>query len=69
MAPPCSNRFRVSRYGGTIHDFVLLNPITNTQAPRAAISQAGEPEVSGPNARVVWVSLQVARPEANAMRL
>ena len=28
------------RYGGTIHDFVLLNPITNTPAPRAAISQA-----------------------------
>jgi acetyl esterase len=29
------------RYGGTIHDFVMLNPITNTPAPRAAISQAG----------------------------
>src|SRR5262249_53176165 len=28
------------RYGGTIHDFVLLNPITQTPAPRAAISQA-----------------------------
>lgn len=28
------------RYGGTIHDFVLLNPITNTPAPRAAIAQA-----------------------------
>jgi acetyl esterase len=28
------------RYGGTIHDFVLLNPITNTPAPRAAITQA-----------------------------
>jgi acetyl esterase len=30
------------RYGGTIHDFVLLNPITATPAPRAAIAQAGE---------------------------
>ena len=29
-----------SRYLGTIHDFVLLNPITNTPAPRAAIRQA-----------------------------
>ena len=28
------------RYGGTIHDFVLLNPITCTPAPRAAIAQA-----------------------------
>jgi hypothetical protein len=28
------------RYGGTIHDFVLLNPITNTPALRAAIAQA-----------------------------
>jgi acetyl esterase/lipase len=28
------------RYGGTIHDFVMLNPITNTPAPRAAIAQA-----------------------------
>lgn len=28
------------RYAGTIHDFVLLNPITNTPAPRAAIAQA-----------------------------
>jgi acetyl esterase len=28
------------RYGGTIHDFVLLNPITDTPAPRAAIAQA-----------------------------
>lgn len=28
------------RYAGTIHDFVLLNPITNTPAPRAAITQA-----------------------------
>jgi len=26
--------------GGTIHDFVLLNPITGTPAPRAAIAQA-----------------------------
>jgi acetyl esterase len=30
------------RYGGTIHDFALLNPITDTPAPRAAIPQAGE---------------------------
>jgi acetyl esterase/lipase len=28
------------RYGGTIHDFVLLNPIASTPAPRAAIAQA-----------------------------
>ena len=28
------------RYGGTIHDFLLLNPITDTPAPRAAIAQA-----------------------------
>jgi acetyl esterase len=28
------------RYGGAIHDFVLLNPITGTPAPRAAIAQA-----------------------------
>jgi acetyl esterase len=30
------------RYAGTIHDFVLLNPITNTPAPRAAIAQAAD---------------------------
>jgi acetyl esterase len=30
------------RYGGTIHDFVLLNPITSTPAPRAAIAQAAD---------------------------
>jgi acetyl esterase len=30
------------RYAGTIHDFVLLNPITRTPAPRAAIPQAGK---------------------------
>jgi hypothetical protein len=30
------------RYLGTIHDFALLNPITQTPAPRAAIAQAGE---------------------------
>lgn len=30
------------RYGGTIHDFVLLNPIADTPAPRAAIAQAGQ---------------------------
>jgi acetyl esterase len=29
------------RYGGTIHDFLLLNPIAATPAPRAAISQIG----------------------------
>lgn len=28
------------RYLGTIHDFLLLNPITNTPAPRAALRQA-----------------------------
>ena len=28
------------RYGGTIHDFAMLNPITDTPAPRAAITQA-----------------------------
>jgi acetyl esterase len=28
------------RYAGTIHDFVLLNPIAYTPAPRAAIAQA-----------------------------
>jgi len=28
------------RYGGTIHDFALLNPIADTPAPRAAIAQA-----------------------------
>ena len=29
-----------TRYVGTIHDFVMLNPITQTPAPRAAILQA-----------------------------
>lgn len=29
-----------TRYLGTIHDFVMLNPITNTPAARAAIKQA-----------------------------
>jgi acetyl esterase len=29
-----------TRYLGTIHDFVMLNPITHTPAPRAAIAQA-----------------------------
>jgi acetyl esterase len=28
------------RYHGTIHDFVMLNPITNTPAPRGVIGQA-----------------------------
>lgn len=31
-----------TRYLGTIHDFVMLNPITETPAPRAAIKQATE---------------------------
>ena len=30
----------VTRYIGTIHDFVMLNPITHTPAARAAIKQA-----------------------------
>ncbi len=30
------------RYLGTIHDFVMLNPITETPATRAAIKQASE---------------------------
>jgi acetyl esterase len=30
------------RYGGTIHDFALLNPITDTPAPREAIRQGAE---------------------------
>jgi acetyl esterase len=30
------------RYGGTIHDFALLNPITETPAPREAIRQGAE---------------------------
>ena len=29
-----------TRYLGTIHDFVMLNPIADTPAPRGAISQA-----------------------------
>lgn len=33
-------RVTATRYIGTIHDFVMLNPITNTPAPRAAIKQA-----------------------------
>ncbi|MEL6255362.1 MAG: alpha/beta hydrolase [Bacteroidota bacterium] len=31
-----------TRYVGTIHDFVMLNPITHTPAARAAIKQASE---------------------------
>jgi len=31
-----------TRYLGTIHDFVMLNPITGTPAPRAAITQAND---------------------------
>jgi acetyl esterase len=34
-------RVTQARYGGTIRDFVMLNPITTTPAPRAAIAQAG----------------------------
>jgi acetyl esterase len=28
------------RYNGTIHDFVMLNPLAQTPATRAAIEQA-----------------------------
>jgi acetyl esterase len=28
------------RYNGTIHDFMLLNPIANTPAVRGAVDQA-----------------------------
>ena len=31
-----------TRYLGTIHDFVMLNPITDTPAPRSAIDQASQ---------------------------
>lgn len=30
------------QYSGTIHDFVMLNPITETPATRAAINQAND---------------------------
>jgi acetyl esterase len=30
------------RYHGTIHDFVMLNPITKTSAARAAVEQASQ---------------------------
>jgi acetyl esterase len=33
-------RVTATRYLGTIHDFMLLNPIAETPAPRAAIAQA-----------------------------
>ena len=33
-------RVTAVRYHGTIHDFVMLNPITNDPAPRGAIEQA-----------------------------
>lgn len=33
-------RVTATRYLGTIHDFVMLNPITQTPPPRAAIAQA-----------------------------
>ena len=29
-----------TRYIGTIHDFIMLNPITDTPAARGAIAQA-----------------------------
>lgn len=35
-------RVTAARYLGIIHDFVMLNPITETPAPRAAISQAND---------------------------
>jgi acetyl esterase/lipase len=35
-------RVTAVRYMGTIHDFVMLNPITETPATRAAIEQANE---------------------------
>lgn len=33
-------KFTAARYMGTIHDFVILNALTNTLATRGAISQA-----------------------------
>ncbi len=33
-------RVTTLRYNGTIHDFVILNPLSNTPAVRAAIRQA-----------------------------
>lgn len=35
-------RVTATRYIGTIHDFVMLNPIMDTPAPRAAIKQASD---------------------------
>ena len=35
-------RVTATRYLGTIHDFVMLNAITNTPAARGAIAQANE---------------------------
>jgi len=35
-------RVTAARYLGTIHDFMLLNPITETPAPRAAIAQVND---------------------------
>ena len=32
-------RVTTTRYNGTIHDFVMLNPLAGTPAVRAAISQ------------------------------
>lgn len=35
-------RVTQARYGGTIHDFTLLNPIAQTPAPREGIRQGAE---------------------------
>jgi hypothetical protein len=35
-------RYASRSRGGTIHDFVLLNPISETPAVRAAVSQAAD---------------------------
>ena len=31
------------RYDGTIHDFMMLNPVAETNATRAAVAQAAAP--------------------------
>jgi len=45
-APVLEDAARVSvtsmRYNGTIHDFVMLNALRDTQAARAATVQGGE---------------------------
>jgi acetyl esterase/lipase len=50
--PPCSGfgrklsaagvSVRSVRYNGTIHDFMLLNPIASTPAVRAAVDRASD---------------------------